>query len=183
MKYYDLADDVHIPSRWYLGDVRLADGAEVELISGKRLSLLARPNLDMTTKGRPLDFSLTSFAAPIATAKLARAIAEVAGADVELIPLRIGERDGYFALNATRLVACVDESRSVIMKWTAQDHRADLAGQYRMVGNLHIDATAVPADAHFFRIKGYPVILIVSEIVKVAMEQAGCLGAKFLDVM
>lgn len=182
MRYYDLTDDVHIASRWHLGDVRLSDGADVRLLSGKRLSLLAPATVEVTVKGRPLEFCLTSFAAPIAVTSLAQAMANLAGPDLEVVPVRIDERGEYAAVNATRVIPCIDETRSVCMKWTKRDHRADLAGQYRMVGNLHIVARAVPSDVHVFRIDGWPVALVVSEAMKLAMEKQGCFGAKFTDV-
>jgi hypothetical protein len=111
---------------------------------------------------------------------LGRAIAEIARYDVEQIPVRVGEIEGYVALNATRRVACVDETRSVFTKWTTTDHRSDLAGGYRSINPLYV--AAVPSDAHFFRVDGWSVGLIVSEEIKVAMERVGCLAAKFVDV-
>jgi hypothetical protein len=113
---------------------------------------------------------------------LARAIADVAGADVERLPVTIGEHGDFVALNAARKVACVDETRSVFSKWTKDDHRPDLAGHYRSIGELHLSGNMVPGDAHFFRVEGWPVGLIVSATVKDAMEQARCVGAKFIDV-
>lgn len=40
----------------------------------------------------------------------------------------------------------------------------------------------VPSDAHFFRVEGWVVALIVSEAVKEAMERVGCMGAKFMEL-
>jgi hypothetical protein len=77
---------------------------------------------------------------------------------------------------------CLDEKRSEFTKWTKNDHRADLAGQYRMVTRLRILTEQVPRDAHFFRVEGWRIALIVSEGVKEAMERVGCLGAKFVEV-
>jgi hypothetical protein len=39
---------------------------------------------------------------------------------------------------------------------------------------------AIPPDAHFFRVKDWEVGLIVSEVVKYAMERVGCVGAEFI---
>jgi hypothetical protein len=182
MKYYRLLDDVRIPQRWHLGDVRLADGSEISLLTGRRLNLSGRAYVDVGTIGRSLDFCLTSFAGPIASAALARAIVHVAGSDVEPIPVTVGERSDFVALNAARRIACVDESRSVYAKWTEDDHRPELAGDYRSIADLHILQEAVPGDAQLFRIERWLVGLIVSESVKDGMERVGCVGAKFLDV-
>jgi hypothetical protein len=182
MKYFQLRDDVHIPSRWHLGEVRLADGAAVNLRKAQPLALSGPVSIDVGVPGRSLEFSLTSFAGPIATARLAQVIGELAEQDVEVIPARVGGRDGYAALNATRQVQCLDETRSTFTKWTMEDHRADLAGQYRMVVKLRVDPTSVPQDAHLFRVEGWRVALIVSQAVKDAMEASGCFGATFEEV-
>jgi hypothetical protein len=85
-------------------------------------------------------------------------------------------------LNSLRVVRCLDEGRSEFIKWTEDDHRADLAGQYRQVTKLVLERSAIPVDAHFFRIDGWLVALVVSEVVKDAMERVGCFGAKFIEV-
>jgi hypothetical protein len=54
-------------------------------------------------------------------------------------------------LNALRVIRCLDEERSEFIKWTEGDHRADLAGQYRQVTRLVLDARAIPPDVHLFR--------------------------------
>jgi hypothetical protein len=109
-------------------------------------------------------------------------VAAVAGNDVECLPVEIGGQSEMMVLNATRVVRCLDESRSEYIKWTKEDHRADLAGQYRQVSRLVLDPLAIPEDAKFFRIEGWLVALVVSEAVKEAMERAGCRGATFTEV-
>ena len=96
--------------------------------------------------------------------------------------MNITDHVGYVVLNSTRTVPCLDEGRSQFVKWEAGSHRADLLGQYRMVTELTIDVGIVPSNAHFFRIAGWRIALIVSEIVKDAMEAQGCLGGLFLPV-
>jgi len=51
-----------------------------------------------------------------------------------------------------------------------------------MVIKLVIDPMLVPEDAHTFRVTGWPVALLVSEVVKRVMEERGCLGGKFILV-
>ncbi len=85
-------------------------------------------------------------------------------------------------LNAVRVIRCLDEKRSEFIKWTEHDHRADLAGKYRQVTKLVLIPGAIPPDAHIFRVDGWEVALIVSEVVKVAMESVGCFGAKFTEL-
>lgn len=87
-----------------------------------------------------------------------------------------------FVVNALRVVRCLDEKRAEFVKWTKQDHRSDLAGQYRQITRLVLDAAAIPADTHLFRIEGSLVELVVSETLKQRMEAVGCLGAQFVEL-
>jgi len=107
----------------------------------------------------------------------------VAGADIQCIPVTIGGQSGIMVLNALRLIRCVDEQRSVFEKFTIDDPvRPDKAGQYRYFDKLVLDRRAIPPDAHFFRIDGWRIALIVSEVVKNAMERVGCYGAEFVEL-
>lgn len=182
MRYFELLDDVTVPGRWHLGELTLADGSEPRLRAGIRLEREGDLRATVSRPGRVLDFSLTSFAVPVASNGLAGAVSAVAGPDVQCVPVDLGGQGGMKVLNSVRVIRCLDETRSEFVKWTKQDHRADLAGQYRQVTKLIVDRTAIPPDAHFFRIEGWLIALIVSDAVKAAMERTGCVGAKFIDV-
>ncbi len=182
MKYFDLLDDMTIAGRWHLGEVRSRSGTEPPLWHGVRLVDTSELRGVVTHRGRALDFSLTAYAVPIVSNKLAGVIAASAPGDVQCVPVELAGRTGMFVLNSLRVIRCLDESSSDFLKWTKQDHRADLAGQYRQVTKLSVDPRAIPSGAHLFRIEAWRVALIVSEHVKSAMEAAGCIGAKFIDV-
>lgn len=182
MKYCRITDDLTIPSRWHLGEVIGSDRVRDDLIIGERVSETEELSSAITHNGMPLDFCLTSFAVPVATNRLAAAISGIAGSDLQRLPLHIASQQTYEVLNSTRRVVCLDEGNSEFTKWRPDDHRADLIGQYRMVTRLAIDPALVPPDAHFFRIAGWPIGLIVSQSIKDAMVRAGCFGAKFLPV-
>ena len=182
-RFYDLSDQVDaVPDRWHLDWARLRDGTEPALSDGVRFESLERPVIPVTHSGLVLDFSLTSFGVPVATKVLADAVAAVARSDVQCVPVEIPGYGELVALNSLRIVRCIDDKRSEFIKWTKRDHRADLAGTYRQVTNLVLDRKAIPPDAAFFRLKGWEVALIVSEPVKMAMERAGCFGAKFTEI-
>jgi hypothetical protein len=180
-RFFQLRDEV-FAGRWHLGEVTSSDGTEPRLRAGIPLRDAGTLAAPVTHPGRVLDYSLTSFAVPIASKAVARAVSAIAGADVQCIPVAIAGQSGMHVLNAVRVISCLDQARSEFLKWTEQDIRADLAGQYKQVTKLIIDPSAIPSDAHFFRIEGWLVALIVSEEVKEAMERAGCLGAKFIAV-
>ncbi|MGK4000938.1 imm11 family protein [Sorangium sp. So ce1024] len=181
-RYFRLLDDVTVPKRWHLGAATLADGTEPRLRAGIPFESSEIPSVPVTHAGRVLDFTLTSFAVPIASSRLADAVATVVGADVQRVPVDIAGQLGMVVLNALRVLRCVDELHSEFIKWTKQDHRPDLAGKYRQITKLVLDGAKVPHDAHLFRIEGSLVELIVSEAVKDAMVHVGCLGAKFIEL-
>jgi hypothetical protein len=179
--FFRLLDNIHIPGRWHLGEI-LRNGRPVEAWVGNPIKDKQPLQATLDRPGQSLDFSLTSFAAPIARTSIANAIASVAGTDIQHIPIQIDGNAGFEVLNAVRIVDCLNEAESEFIKWTEKDHRPEFAGQYRMVTTLKIDPTRVPRDAHFFRIKGWRIGLIVSKEVKTAMEVSGCFGAIFDDV-
>jgi hypothetical protein len=183
MRYSDLADDMTVPNRWHLGEL-VYDGKDVSgaLWVGRRFEGATPLDGKVDREGRELDFCRSSFAVPVAGGGVAQTIATVAGSSCQRIPVRLPGHDGFEVLNSLRVVKCLDEQHSEFIKWTDRDHRADLAGQYRMVTQLKILPDQVPRDASFFRVEGWLIALIVSETVKMAMEQVGCVGATFVEV-
>jgi hypothetical protein len=181
-EFFKLSENVEVPGRWHLGTIRTTDGKIPRFIAGIPFTGNHELDAEVSHPGRVLDFCLTSFAVPVATNALAREIQAIAGGDVQCVPVNIAGQSGMYVLNAVRLVPCLDETRSEFIKWTERDHRADLAGQYRQVTKLAIDASAVPQGSHFFRIQGWSVALIVSKQIKDAMESVGCFGAEFTPV-
>jgi len=183
MRYFELRDDMLIAKRWHLGEVVASSGDEPRLRVGISFDAGEQPlKVEVGQVGKALEYSSTSFAVPIARLSLGEAIEQVAAGDVQRIPVNMPGYHDFEVLNSVRVVRCLDENRSEFTKWTKNDHRAHLAGQYRMVTRLKIMSEHVPADAHFFRVEGWLVALIVSEKVKEAMERVGCLGAKFVAV-
>jgi hypothetical protein len=181
VRYFELDDDVHVPGRWHIGDVSASSDPVPDLLSTHRLPADIMLSAPVDHRGRALEFCLTSFGVPVAKRTLADVIKTAAGTDVQVVPIIIfGQPVDRFAIpHCLRTVECLDETRTEFMKWTSEDHRPELAGQYRMVVNLAIDPKKVPADVHFFRVWGWEVALIVSQAVKEVMERTGCLGARF----
>lgn len=181
MRYFKLTDDVEIPGRWHLGLITLQNGSEVSLVSGPAADA-ASSTARLSRPGKPLDFCLSSFAVPVVRRGLADAIKAVAPDDVQRLPVEIPGHAGFEVLITLRVIKCLDEHLSEFTKWTVNDHRADLAGQYRMVTRLRVRPEAIPATVNLFRIEGWLIGLIVSEPIKRAMEASGCIGARFVEV-
>lgn len=184
MKYFDLTEDMssRMRWRWHVGAVLLPDGSEPRLHAGLKLNDTRPLRADVTHAGRVLEFCLTSFAVPIATKALADAVCSIATSDVQCLPVAIGDQAGMFALNSIRLIRCLNEQHSEFIKWTEEDRVPEKTGQYRQVTRLVLGREAIPQDAHFFRVDGWRIALIVSEAVKDAMVRVGCYGAAFTEL-
>ena len=181
MHYFELLDDMTVPGRWHLSSIHTTDGGEPRLRGGIGCSDESL-RTEVSHPGVELDFCLTSFAVPVARCPLAAAMETVADGDVQRLPIFIPDHEGFEVVNVLRVIKCLDETRSEFIKWTVNDHRSDLAGQYRQVTRLKVRGEVIPSDVHVFRIEGWLVGLVVSEMVRQAMEKTGCLGAKFVEV-
>lgn len=129
-------------------------------------------------EGQRVPFTLAAFDMPVVEERVARTIESIAGKDVECYPVSVeGSSATYMIINVVSSLACVDETKSTIMKWGANDGRPDKVGRYRMITNLTIDPARV--EGHdIFRIADWEVALIVSEQLRDAIE-ADDLGIVF----
>lgn len=120
---------------------------------------------------------------PVIHVRVATLFAELAPGDVQLLPTNIaGCPDEYLILVATKLVRCIDDAATEdVLYWKPEDERPDMLGQYRSVFGMRIDPTQV-GTTKVFRTWGWPVALIVSEDIKVALERANITGAEFEEV-
>jgi hypothetical protein len=168
--------------RWHVGEIVDPDGTGLVMDTCEPVTAPGPFCAAISRQGTPLDFFLTSFNAPIAANTLAAAIRAVVGSDVQYIPIHIQGHGTMTALNALKRVQCVNERRSSFVKWTIDDGRPDRLGGYRQIGNLVLDQVSIPRNAHFFRVHGWEVALVISETAKRAMEESGCFGAKFVEL-
>jgi hypothetical protein len=194
--------DVEVPRRWYLNGLFDGTGREldsrfftygfpVELVPSMRIPsyedgtiIDALPPLQVGTKrrGKPLDFTFTTTDMPVVTAKTAALLSTVADEDIQRIPAllaRLGEE--YEIINVVSRVPCIDPVRSNIMWWTEADGRPDKIGKPQMITKLVIDPERVIGH-HIFRPEGWEVVVIVSDVVKEALEKARVSGVKFSKV-
>jgi len=187
MRYFELFDDVDIEGRWELGEPVDSQGKEMEgswrLTEGHRVTLHERLEVPICEKGRPLDFSLAGFGVPIVSGRVARVFAELAPEDVQLILVDIeGQTEPFFMLVCTRVETCIDDEKSgAVRYWKQEDGRPELVGQYSFVYRVKIDAERA-GNARVFRPGGWPVVLIVAEPIKEALQRMGATGVKFEEV-
>jgi hypothetical protein len=114
---------------------------------------------------------------------VAALFAELAPEDVQLFPVEIEDQpEPFFILVATRLIRCIDERASRhVRRWTPEDERPEKVGTYRDVRGLRIDPSQV-GDAKVFRPWGWPIVLVVREELKTALERMGASGTEFEEV-
>lgn len=167
MKYFRLLDDVTYPGRWHVGAITSDEEDVSDSLWDGRHYIGGPLSAEVTTDGTKLDFCLTSFAVPIGTTAAADAIQREATRDLQRIPL-VGT--SYEVLNSVRVVDCLDEGSSEFQKWTPTDGYPDKVGEYRQVTSLKLNPSCIPKDAHFFRVQGWLIALIVSTPVKEALE-------------
>jgi hypothetical protein len=130
-----------------------------------------------------MEFTLGDDGTPVANERVAAIIKRIAGPEVLLFPAQVDEQEKpYVILVAQLAVECVDKSASEELTYfTEEDNRPNRLGEYKSIGRLRIDRRAA-AGHHFFRVKGWEVALIVSEQVRIALEEAHVSGLCFVPV-
>ena len=184
-RYFIMYDDVSLPGRWELGNPMDRLGRRVDpwqFDTGQSLPNREELIFPLRRPGHGLDFCEAGFAIPLASQRLMNLIQRLGVADVQFLPARVEKRkEPYFVLNATRLVDCIDEGRSLrAERWKPEDGHPERTGEYRVIEGMRIDSTKV-GGAHFFRTWGWPV-LVVSEDIRQAMEQEALTGPRFVEV-
>ncbi|WP_141324495.1 DUF1629 domain-containing protein [Myxococcus sp. AB025B] len=185
-RYFRWMDDAEVPGRWHLRSPVNLQGQEENpwsFTAGTRIDAPGPLRVPVSRAGRALDFSLTGLAVPIVHVRVATLLTELAPEDVQVIPVEIpGHPEQYSILVATKLIECIDDAASrEVERWTAEDGRPEKVGQYRDVDGLRIDPSKV-GEAKLFRTGGWPVALIVSEDLKLALEALGVTGTRFTEV-
>jgi hypothetical protein len=133
--------------------------------------------------GDELDFTLASFLMPVVRRSVGDLVASIAREDVQRIPVDVEGATGEFEiLNVVHTHRCVDERRTQhVEKWTEDDFRSDLAGEYSMVLGLRVLPDAL-MRTQITRVWGYEVILICSGTIKSLLESHGVTGISYVDV-
>jgi len=204
-KYFWFEDDLYYRGRWYLKRLCDRDGVELDgrefqygnLIDvGPPLKAItwkegtpveAQPPLkvllDPKRKGIPLDFTFTNEVMPVAIGWVARLLGEIAGADIQRIPVRVESQEKeYEIINVISLVDCIDVDKSEIEWWKERNNvRPDKAGKPHVISKLVIDPTRV-GEHHMFRLSDWTIAIIVSDVIKSAFEEARVSGVKFRQV-
>ncbi|MFP2934570.1 imm11 family protein [Pyxidicoccus sp. 3LG] len=140
----------------------------------------------LSRPGKALDFSLADAGAvPVVHPRVATVFNELAPGDIQTYPIAVeGQPEPYVLVNAIRLVKCIDDQASKrVLRWIPEDEddQPERAGEYRNVVGMRIHKALV-GDAKIFRPWGWPIVLVVSQDIKEALERTGATGMKFTEV-
>ncbi|MFP2929938.1 imm11 family protein [Pyxidicoccus sp. 3LG] len=152
---------------------------------GKTASVEEPLRVGLSRPGKALDFSLADAGAvPVVHSRVATVFKELAPGDVQMYSIAVeGQPEPYVLVNATRLVKCIDDQASEhVERWIPEDEddQPERAGEYRNVVGMRIDKSLV-GDAKVFRPWGWPIVLVVSEDIKEALERTGATGMTFTE--
>jgi hypothetical protein len=186
MKYYELRDDTYSPLRWHLGDI-----IEVEdnwqFIYGNKIdeTLLTKDlHVEIYQDGNPMDYTTNgAFSVPIVSERIKAQLGGVK--DLQFIPITIEGKEvdlKFFIMVVTSKLDCVNEELSEFGKFVEDDPiRPDLAGHYSWFTKLIVAPAKINGE-DIFRIEKAAGNLIVSERVKIAMEDINATGVTFTEV-
>lgn len=200
--YYRLESDLEINGRWYLNGLEDSRGQALDPRGfvrgipadiGPPLKVKRRDRAEiveatlplrigMRREGFPLEWTLADFAMPVVTTRAADVVSSIAGNDIQRIPVEVLRRhEDYAIINVVRRVACIDRDRSELEWWGEEDDWPEMIGKLKMVARLAIDPE-LTNGAHILRPEGWEVAMIVSDVVRSALENAGVTGVRFREV-
>lgn len=186
MRFFDvLADDKQFSERWFLGEPQSESGQSIDarlFRYGKVYTGPSPSSVPVQQNGKQIAFNLAAFDMPVVSDEVSAVIKTIVGSECEFFPVRVGATNEEMSiLNVIRRIECVDEGRCEVMKWLTSDNRPDRLGCYRSIRGLRIDP-ARTEGCHVFRIFGWEVSLIVSELIRERLEAIEDLGVVFEPV-
>jgi hypothetical protein len=184
-KYYELCDDLESkPTRWYLGSAVDENGVELSPWLFNCCKKVDKSNAVRFIKrlsGRRVDITFADIDTQVITPKVGDILERLAPMDIQRIPVRIeGENDPFEILNILSTVNCVDESRcDYVLR--LDDRFGEKSGKIGGIMGLRIRQDEIRGQ-EIFRPADYHVIIVCSEKIKLALEDAKVTGVYFTDV-
>lgn len=185
-RFFVLRDDRSPRPRWHLGLIQGEQGQKIDpwqFEDGTWLELGCVPRFPLKHPGPPLEFTWAALSIPVVHGRFVQVFERLGLLqEVQFIPAQVEGHPGpYFILNALSVIRCIDDARCEgVLYWKPEDNRPDKQGEYRAVYGLKVDPSKV-GGARVFRPWGWRVVLLVSEDVKQALEDAGITGARFTE--
>lgn len=187
MDYYEILDELYIPKkRWFLGSINFDGEWDFwKYVSPGKLDI-PQKELFVTTrkKGLPLDFTMADFELPIINEKVKNLINQE---ELQFIPVKLeadpNSKINYYLMVVNKEVECVDESKSVFVKWLKNDPiRPDKTGEYKSFEKLILNPVDIPKEANIFRLKKYDLVIVISEKLKRLLEENKVSGVQYKKI-
>jgi hypothetical protein len=184
MNYYSVLRELYIPKkRWFLGSINFDGEWDFwKYVSPGKVDV-PQKELFVTTrkKGHPLDFTMADFDLLIINEKVKNLISED---EVQFIPVKLetdpNSKTNYHLMVVNKEIECVDESKSVFVKWLKDDPiRPDKAGKYKSFEKLVLNPDDIPKEANIFRLKKYDLVIVISERLKHLLEENKVSGVQY----
>lgn len=182
-------DELNKPKdRWFLKSLNVVDDNKISVwkfISPAPLKIPDKEKITISVRknGRPLDFTFADFEVLVVNEKVAFFLSDE---ECQLIPVKVDgikTKQSYFIVVLLNSVDCLDETRALFEKWQPDDPiRPDLAGNYKGVYKLFLDANKIKTGNTIFRLGKSDNIIVINEKLKQQFESNGITGLKFIDI-
>ncbi|KAB8027421.1 imm11 family protein [Fluviispira multicolorata] len=129
------------------------------------------------------DFHFGIRDAPYVNERFIDCLKAVGETNYQLLPVTVlPEEKSYYILNTLNMIDCVDREQSVFTLWTEEDNRPDILGDFRGFGKMILDPKKVPEGVHFFRIKGWEVVTVVTKALVEEFKKRKITGFELISV-
>lgn len=179
MLYYELFFDTKMKDCWHLKEPRDGHGC---LVDSWHFTMAKRydGNKDLTIKlqypGPELDITFNAFGLLIARHDLSEKLHQIDEMAIQSIPVAIeGSENRFDILNILNEIDCVDESRAKFKKWTMEDSRPDLAGDFHYIEKLVL-RTDVLYPFSIFRVARHSTTIIIKRGLKEFFDRLAVTG-------
>ncbi|KAB8027418.1 imm11 family protein [Fluviispira multicolorata] len=153
-------------------------------VCGKRIEINNPLVIDKKSWGEYFaDFNFGIGKASYINERFIDCLKAVGETNYQLLPVTVlPEEKPYYILNTLNMIDCVDREQSVFNLWTEEDNRPDILGDFRGFGKMILDPKKVPEGVHFFRIKGWEVVTVVTKALVEEFKKRKITGFELISV-
>ncbi|MCA0454325.1 MAG: hypothetical protein LCI00_10160 [Chloroflexi bacterium] len=185
MNFFRLIFDVELENRWLpldivdeVGEVippnSFTKGIPFGLPKIEKLKVV----LDPEVIGNPVHFAMTPWQVPIVDSALAKIIEDFEADAIQRIPVTVlPDKENYEILNIVSKLNCLDYDRTTIQYYEEYAPPGKI-GKIRSLTNIHLISRSAE-NHHIFRLADYTLIIVVSEVLKLALEEKRFTGMRF----
>lgn len=179
MHYFDIEPDWGNKSAHRarcLGFIKLVNGEYLPgnaFSSGERLDGKMKVEVAISSPGISLDYEQATPGVPILSQRLCEILHGVCDDQVEFVPIEIaGDSSLRFVLNTLYVIRCIDEIKSSVRYCGEEQKLIDPNRRIESIWNMHLLREPI-AQLHIFRPADWEVALIVSDVLRQAILDAG----------